>query len=355
MYLYGCNIQPAECQKYLKEVFLVLKFSRKVLVLILAMSLVVVGLTGCSDSTPKTPAPADKAPAAQKFINIGTGGTAGTYYPLGGAFADILNKNMAGVKATAEATGASAANINQLKGGNLDIALVQNDVSFYAVNGTELFKDNKVEGLKALATLYPETCQIITLKKSGINTIADFKGKKIAVGAAGSGVEANARQILAAYGLAYKDINVQYLSFAEAAAGLKDGNTDAAFLTAGFPTAAIQDISAQNDVVLIPVKGEIADALIKQYPYYTKMTIPANTYPKQTADVQSLAVKAMLVATDKMDEQTAYDVTKALFTNLDKMGAAHSAGKLIKLETATDGISIPIHPGAQKYYNEVKK
>jgi hypothetical protein len=262
---------------------------------------------------------------------------------------------MAGVKATAEATGASAANINQLKGGKLDIAMVQNDVSFYAANGTELFKDNKVEGLKALATLYPETCQIITLKKSGINTIADFKGKKIAVGAAGSGVEANARQILAAYGLAYKDISVQYLSFAEAAAGLKDGNTDAAFLTAGFPTAAIQDISAQNDVVLIPVKGEIADALIKQYSYYTKITIPANTYPKQTADVQTLAVKAMLVATDKMDEQTAYAVTKALFTNLDKMGAAHSAGKLIKLETATEGISIPIHPGAQKYYNEVKK
>lgn len=321
------------------------------LVLILVLAFLSMGLVGCgSDSTDTGDQPA----AETTFINIATGGTAGTYYPLGGTIAEILNKNIDGVNATAETTGASVANINLLNGGSVNMAFVQNDVSYYADNGTELFQDKKIAGLQALATLYPETCQLITLEKTGIKTVADFEGKKIAVGAAGSGVEANTRQILAANGLTYDDIKPQYLSFSEAASGLKDGNIDAAFLTAGFPTAAIQDISAQHDVVLIPVSDETADKLIADYPFYTKITIPAGTYQNQTEDVQSLAVKAMLVVTDKMDEQMGYDIAKAIYTNLDRLEATHAVGKIITLETATDGISIPLHPGAEKYYNENK-
>jgi TRAP transporter TAXI family solute receptor len=295
----------------------------------------------------------DQTPQAQtQYINIATGGTAGTYFPLGGAMAEILNSNIPGVNATAEATNASVANVNLLNGGSVQLAFIQNDISYYASEGVEMFADNQVSGLQALATLYPETVQIITLDKSGINTVADMKGKRIAVGAAGSGVEANARQILAANGITYDDINVQYLSFAEAANGLKDGNIDAGFITAGFPTAAIQDIAAQHNVVLIPVTDETADKLIAQYPFYTKVTIPAGTYPKQDEDVQSVAVKAMLVTTEGMDEQMAYDVTKAIYTSLDKLKAAHSVGALITKESAKDGISIPMHPGAEKYFNE---
>jgi TRAP transporter TAXI family solute receptor len=295
----------------------------------------------------------DQTPQAQtQYINIATGGTAGTYFPLGGAMAEILNSNIPGVNATAEATNASVANVNLLNGGSVQLAFIQNDISYYASEGVEMFADNQVSGLQALATLYPETVQIITLDKSGINTVADMKGKRIAVGAAGSGVEANARQILAANGITYDDINVQYLSFAEAANGLKDGNIDAGFITAGFPTAAIQDIAAQHNVVLIPVTDETADKLIAQYPFYTRVTIPAGTYPKQDEDVQSVAVKAMLVTTEGMDEQMAYDVTKAIYTSLDKLKAAHSVGALITKESAKDGISIPMHPGAEKYFNE---
>ncbi|MGI6434718.1 MAG: TAXI family TRAP transporter solute-binding subunit [Syntrophomonadaceae bacterium] len=327
------------------------KTHKRGLVLLLVISLLAIGLAGCASKTDT----GEKAPAQTKFINIATGGTAGTYYPLGGAMAEILKQSIPGVNATAEATGASAANINMLNGGSVDIAFVQNDVSYYAVTGTELFKDNKIEGLKAISTIYPETCQIVTLKKSGIKSVADFKGKRIAVGAAGSGVEANTRQILAANGLTYDDIKPQYLSFAEAANGLKDGNTDAAFVTAGFPTAAIQDIAAQHEIVMIPVSDEIADKLVAQYPYYTKVKIPAGTYAGQTEDVQALAVKAMLVVTDKMDEETAYQITKAIYTNLDKLVAAHSVGKLITIESATDGVSIPMHPGAKKFFDEQKK
>ncbi|MCI7331746.1 MAG: TAXI family TRAP transporter solute-binding subunit, partial [Selenomonadaceae bacterium] len=169
----------------------------------------------------------------KQFLNIGTGGTAGTYYPIGGAMAEILNENIEGMNASAQSTGASVANINMLKDGEVDLAIVQNDITYYAVNGTEMFKDNKVDNIKGIAALYPETCQFVTLDSSGIKKISDLKGKRVAVGAAGSGAEANARQILAAYGITYDDIQVQYLSFGEGASALKDGNVDAAFLTAG--------------------------------------------------------------------------------------------------------------------------
>jgi TRAP transporter TAXI family solute receptor len=267
--------------------------------------------------------------------------------------AEILKANIPGVNATAESTGASSANINMLNQGEIELALVQNDVSYYADLGIELFEEQgKIEGLRAIATLYPEVCQIITTKNTGITSVADFAGKKIAVGAAGSGVEANARQILAAYGLSYEDIKPQYLSFAEAAAGLKDGNIDAGFITAGTPTSAVLDLSAQNQVVLISIDDAIADQLVEEYPFYTKVLIPADVY-NTDADIQTLAVKAMLATTDKMSEEMAYNITKAIFENLDKLAAAHTAGKSVSLETAQEGISIPLHPGAEKYFNEL--
>ncbi|HOB11571.1 MAG TPA: TAXI family TRAP transporter solute-binding subunit [Syntrophomonadaceae bacterium] len=323
---------------------------RRSIALLVVMVMLAALVIGCSSSGSDT---GEQTPKAQtQYINIATGGTAGTYYPLGGAMAEILKDSIPGVNATAEATNASVANVNLLNGGSVQLAFIQNDVSYYADKGEELFQDNQVTGLRALCTLYPETVQMITLKSSGIKSVADMKGKRIAVGAAGSGVEANARQILLANGITYDDIQVQYLSFAEAANGLKDGNIDAGFITAGFPTAAIQDIAAQHDVVLIPVDDATADKLMAQYPFYTKITIPAGTYPKQEADVQSLAVKAMLVTTEDMDEQLAYDIVKAIYSNLDKLKAAHSVGELINKETAKEGISIPMHPGAEKYFDE---
>ena len=266
--------------------------------------------------------------------------------------ADILNKNIPGTNASAQSTGASVANVNLLSQGKVEIAFIQNDIAYYAANGTEMFKGKQVAGLQGLATLYPETVQIVTLKKSGIKSVADFKGKRIAVGAAGSGTEANARQIMEAYGIKYDDIKVQYLSFGEAASALKDGNVDAAFVTAGHPTAAIQDIATQNDVVLVPVDADKADALIKQYPFYTKLVIKAGTYPKQDADVTAVAVKCMLAVTDKMDADTAYAIAKALYGNLDRMKSAHSAANAISKATAKDGMSIKLNPGAEKFFNE---
>lgn len=288
----------------------------------------------------------------KKFLNIATGGTAGTYYPLGGAMAEVLNKSIPGMNTSAQSTGATVANINMLQDGSVDMALVQNDIIYYAVNGLEMFKDKKIDTIRGIATLYPETVQLVTLDKSGIKNISELKGKRVAVGAAGSGAEANARQVLEAYGITYNDITAQYLSFGEAASALKDGNVDAAFLTAGYPTAAVQDIASQNKVRLLPIDAAKADALIAKYPFYTKTVIPADTYAGLDKDTPAIAVMAMLVVNEKVDEKLGYEITKALFSNLDRIKAAHSVGKLITKEGAQKGMSVKLNAGAEKYFNE---
>ena len=192
----------------------------------------------------------------------------------------------------------------------------------------------------------------MTLQSSNIKSIKDLKGKRVAVGAAGSGAEANARQILEAYGITYDDIDEQYLSFGEASSALKDGNVDAAFLTAGYPTAAVQDIASQNAVRILPIDADKADALIAKYPFYTKVVIPSGTYAGFNEDVPSIAVMAMLVATDKVDDNLGYEITKALFDHLDRLQAAHAVGKLITKDTAKKGMSIKMNAGAEKYFSE---
>ena len=280
------------------------------------------------------------------FINIATGGTAGTYYPIGGAIADILNKS--GMNAAAQSTGASVANINMLRDKQVELAIVQNDITYYAVNGQEMFEE-KVEGLNAIASLYPETCQFVTRQDSGITDISQLKGKRVAVGAAGSGAEANARQILAAYGLTYDDVDEQFLSFAESAYALKDQTVDAAFVTAGFPTAAVQDVASQNPINVLTIDDAHLATLSQKYPFYSKIVIPANTYAGQSTDVQSVSVMAILVANDKVDAKVGEQVANALFDNLDKLQAAHAAAKNISKENARAGIDFLKHnEGAEK-------
>lgn len=315
----------------------------KKLLSVLICSFFVVGLlVGCGG----------EKKAAKQFVNIATGGTAGVYYPLGGAIAEILNKTIPGMNATAQTTGASVANINMLKDKKIELAMVQNDTAYYAFNGTEMFKDKKVDSIRGISTLYNETVQIVVMENSSIKSINDLRGKKVAVGAIGSGTEANARQILEIYGITYNDISPQYLNYAEASNGLKDGNVDAAFLTAGYPTAAVQDLAFQKKVNLLSFDGDKADALIKKYPFYAKQTVKANTYPGQTQDVQTVAVKAMLVVPESLSADLVYEITKAIYANTDRLKAAHKLGEGITKETALEGMPIPLHPGAEKYFKE---
>lgn len=289
--------------------------------------------------------------AQQQFVSIATGGTAGTYYPLGGALGEIYNQHVAGVNASVQATGASVANVNMLAQGQVELALIQNDIAYYAAHAEEMFQ-SPIPALQGIATLYPEVIQIVARADAGIDSVEDLKGLRVAVGDAGSGTEANARQILGAAGITYDDISVRYLSFAEASSNLRDGHIDAAFVTAGLPTAAIQDIAAQREITLVPVSDELVAQLRADYPFYTQVVVPGGTYRGIDADVQTVAVKAMLAVRADLSEDLVYNLTKAMFENLPRLAQAHARGADVSLETAQDGMSIPVHPGAARYYAE---
>lgn len=285
-----------------------------------------------------------------KQLIVATGGTGGTYYPLGGGMADQITKN-AGVTATAQSTGASAENMRLIRDQGADIAFTQSDIAEYANKGTAMFEqDGKIETFQAIGALYNETIQIVVSPDSGINTVADLKGKRVSVGAPGSGTEMNAQQILEAYGLKFEDVQLQRLSFADSSKAIQDGQLDAAFQTAGTPTAAITELAATKGVKIIPIDADKIDAIVAKYPFYTKNTIPGNTYQTVSEDVNTVAVKSMLVVRSDLSEDLVYKITKSIYENLDKLG--HAKAKEIKLENALSGVSLPVHPGAKKFFDE---
>jgi uncharacterized protein len=283
-----------------------------------------------------------------KFISILTGGTGGTYYPLGGSFANIISEET-GIETNAETSGASAENMTTLKDENAEIAFSQTDISAYATEGKLMFEEGAIDNVQAIGTLYPETIQIVTTEKSGIKSIEDLKGKKVSVGAPGSGTNPNAEQILEMYGLTFDDIDKKDLSFDESTTGIQDGTIDAAFVTAGTPTGAVEGLSATEDIVIVPIDQDKIDALIKKYPYYIQDEVPEGVYGLAET-VPTVAVQAMLVVRDDLSEEVVYDITKAIFENLDQV--THAKAKLIKTENALNGVGIDVHPGAQKYFDE---
>jgi TRAP transporter TAXI family solute receptor len=258
------------------------------------------------------------------------------------------------MNASAQSTGASVTNTRLIYNQEVELAILQNDIASYAVNGQNQFADNQVNNMSGIAALYPEVIQIIVRNDAGIESIADLKGKSVAVGAPGSGAEANAKQILEFFGLTYDDINEDYLSFGEAASRLKDRQIDAAFLTAGIPTAAVMDVAATQDISLINFSDQDVKELNSEYPYLTGVTVPAGTYNGLDSDIQTVALKAILVADSDLSEDVVYNITKAIFENRDTLIAAHDRARDIQLETAQDGMTVELHPGAQKYYDEAE-
>ncbi|MFO1445582.1 TAXI family TRAP transporter solute-binding subunit [Bacillus sp. Bva_UNVM-123] len=318
------------------------------LILLLALSMVLAACGGTKEAEGEKGGDSKGGTEKPEFISIVTGGTGGTYFPLGGSFANIISDET-GITTNAETSGASAENMNTLKDGNAEIAFTQTDIASYAKNGKLMFEGAVVDNVSAIGTLYPETIQIVTTAKSGIKSVEDLKGKKVSVGAPGSGTAANAEQILEVHGLTFADIKKQDLSFDESTTGIQDGTIDAAFVTAGTPTGAVEGLSATENVVIVPITQDKIDALIEKYPYYIKEEIPAGTY-KLADTVTSVAVQAMLVVSNDLDKETVYEITKAIFENTDKV--QHAKGKLIKAENALNGVGIEVHPGAQKYFDE---
>lgn len=298
---------------------------------------------------------ASTAFAASQFI-MGTGGTSGTYYPLGGALSQIITDNSDGkISCVAQATGASVENLNMVNVGDMDLAIVQNDTADYAKQGTTFFKA-PLKNVTAICRLYPEHIQIAVDAKSDIKSLADFKGKNISVGAPGSGNEANTRQILGEVGLhdgeKYVNMTPHFLSYSESTSHFKDRLIDGFEFTTGAPNSGIQEIVTAQPLRFIEIKGDFRDALIAKYPFFAPAIIPAGTYSGQDKDVETIAVQACLIARRDMTDDEAYAVTKAIFENLEAIGNAHAKGKLITLAEALDGMTLDIHPGALKYYKE---
>lgn len=325
--------------------------SRKTISTMMVMAIVVSLLAGCGGGGGGT---TTTSGGGEVFVNIATGGTGGTYYPLGGAMAKIFNEHVDGVTANAQSTGASVENIGLVSAGETEVAFVQNDVTYYAWTGTESFADkDKITNIRGMAMLYPEVVQIIATESSGIQSVNDLKGKKVAVGAPGSGTEVNARQILAEHGITYDDLGkADYLSFNEAADQLKDKQIDAAFVTAAVPTSAVTEVTQTADIVVVNVDSAKISSLIEKYPFYTEVTIPSGSYKGQTADVVTPAVMAMLVVPQELDEDLVYNLTKQLFEQRQVIIDTHDKGNDIKLDTALAGMPIDVHPGSQRYYDE---
>lgn len=284
-------------------------------------------------------------------VTLLTGGEAGVYFPLGVAMADIIDSSLDNVSATGVSSGASVSNAEQLNNGEAQLALVQNDIAFYGAEGSNMFSE-VLDNYSGVFTIYPETVQLVTLADSGIESVADLEGKRVAIGDMGSGTEANANQIIEAHGMTVDDIDAQYLDFADASTNLQDGNVDAAFVTAGTPTGAIQELSASADVRIVSFDENAMDSLMEEYTYYTKQDIPADAYDNFDSTASTVAVQAMLIASNDIPEDQMYEMTKAIFDNLDQMANAHVRGEELSLDTAEEGMSIDLHPGVQRYYDE---
>lgn len=315
--------------------------------LLLMLTLVVAACGGKEESGGESK---DEATLPSQLV-IATGGTSGTYYPLGGGIAQIITDNTE-VTATAQTSGGSVENMRLLGQKEVELAFVQNDIAEYASKGTFMFEGSKVENLQGLATLYNETVQIVVPADSSISTVADLAGKRVSVGAPGSGVEANALQVLEIYGLTFDDLKSEHLSFGDSVSKIQDGNLDAAFVTAGAPTSAVTELSATKGVKLISLEQEKIDELIAKYPFYVQDTIPAGTYPGADAETVTVAVKAMLAVSKDLPEQFVYDITKLLFEKNSELVAINKKAESITKENAVEGLSLEIHPGALKFYKE---
>src|SRR6266567_904582 len=290
---------------------------------------------------------------AAEFISVLTGGTSGVYYPLGVALSQIYSKSIPDAKTSVQATKASAENLNLLQAGRGEIAFTLGDSLSDAWKGNEEagFK-TPLKKLRTVAGIFPNYIQIVARADAGIKTLADLKGKKISVGAPKSGTELNARVILAAAGIAYKDFSkVEYLPFGESVELMKNRQIDVTLQSAGLGVSALRDLATSMDVVVVSIPPDV----IKKTndPAYLPGTIPANTYRGQTADVPAVTVQNYLVTQDGVGNDVVYGMTKALWTGLDQLSAAHSAAKAIDLKHALDGMPVPLHPGSEKYYREV--
>ena len=281
---------------------------------------------------------------------MGTGSATGNYYSFGSVLAQVINKHT-GSNITVSSTGGSVENVRLLKKEENEMALIQTDVNSYALSGIEQFAGNPVTNYAAITACYPEMVQIVASKSSGIKSVADMRGKRICVGAVGSGYEVAARQILGIYGMNYDDIDERFLSQSEGKNALQDDQIDAFFMCSGYPNANVTELSLTGKIEVISIDDEHLKLIGEKYPFYAPFTTPDDQY-NLGHPVTSVAVMSMLVVLKDISADDVYAMTAALYDHLDEVRALNKKANYMSLEGAFRGIPGNVHPGAAKFYEE---
>jgi TRAP transporter TAXI family solute receptor len=292
--------------------------------------------------------------ARRRYLSIASGWVTGAYYPFAGAVSRVAWKHLQekNIKITAESSGASVANAKLIGKSDTDFALLQNDIASYAHYGKLMF-DKPIKNLLGMMTLYPETIQIVARKDANIKTVADLKGKRVSIGPLGSGTTENAKQILNAWGMSLNDLQAQQLKASQAADYMKDGRLDAYFNTTAVGAAHIIDTFVIVPSNIVEVAGPNADKLRKEFSFYAVDTIQPGVYKGLDSPVKTVAVMAMMVAREDLEADVVYAVMKAVYGDLEQIKKAHAKFKGIDVKKALVGMSVPLHPGAAKYFKEV--
>ena len=293
---------------------------------------------------------------AQSELSIATGGTGGVYYPTGGAYAELINEYMDGYSAVAEVTGASVENVGLVARGDSDMALALADTVFQAYSGTGRFGPEgelpQLENLRALGSAYPNAVHIVTIEGSGITSLQDLAGKRVSVGAPGSGTELSAQTIMSANGITYEDIDEQLLNFNETTDALRDGQIDAGFLSVGPPTSSILSLAETRDINLVSLSEEEVAAAVEADPTFASYTIPGGTYAGQDEDTVTVGTPNVIIVSAELDEEIAYTFTSTLYEHIDEVIAVHPSANDTTPEFSLSSTPIPLHPGALRYYEE---
>ena len=295
--------------------------------------------------------------ADQQFVTIGTGGVTGVYYPTGGAICRLVNKGRKehGIRCSVESTGGSVYNINTIREGELQFGVAQSDWQHHAFNGTSKFEEaGAFEGLRAVFSVHPEPFTVVARADAGISTFDDLKGKRVSIDEPGSGTIVDARIVLGAFGLTEDDIEAEHLKPGPAGDMLRDGALDAYFFVGGYPTGAVSELATSAGISLVPISGPEVDKLLEEYSFFSKDTVPAETY-SGVAETPTISVAAQWVTSAKQSDDLVYNITKTMWdeNTRKELDAGHAKGKMITLQNATTSLGIPLHPGAERFYKEV--
>lgn len=311
------------------------------------------GLTGLFGTAAVVAVGLGSAAQAQEQLSIATGGTGGVYYPMGGGLAEIVNNEIEGYSATAEVTGASVENMGLVATGDADLAIGLADTVLQSYTGTDRFEGQQLEMIRGVAVLYANLVQIVTLEDSGITSLSDLAGKRVSIGAPGSGTEVNTNAILTANGLSYDDIEEQRLNFNETADALANGDIDVGFWSVGAPNSSILNLATTQSIRMIELSPEEIAAARAADATFAETVLAGGTYTGVDEDIAALGIPNVLVASSEMDEDKVYAITKAMFENIDDLRAVHPAANQTTVEFTVSASPVPLHPGAIRYYEEI--